>query len=135
MIRTVSSHSNPAISYRRSIDVSNAALWTAQAALAALFIMAGVMKLVLPVDDITGDSGLPGVFMRFIGVCETLGGIGVIAPSLLRFGRFLTSIAAAGLVIIMVGATIVTLAVGDGALALIPFAVGVVAVLVAYGRR
>ena len=122
-------------SNQKGIDKGLVALWTAQAALALIFIFAGAMKLVLSGDDITGDTGLPVLFMRFIGVMELLGGIGVIAPALLRFHRELTSLAAAGLVIIMVGATVTTLVDGMIAAALIPFVVGLVAAFVAYGRR
>jgi uncharacterized membrane protein YphA (DoxX/SURF4 family) len=119
----------------KGIDKGLVALWTAQAALAALFIFAGGTKLVMSGDDITGDTGLPVLFMRFIGVMELLGGIGVIAPALLRFQRYLTPLAAAGLAIIMIGATVVTLVEGMIAPALVPFAVGIVAGTVVYGRR
>jgi hypothetical protein len=73
--------------------------------------------------------------MRFVGVMELLGGIGVIAPGLLRFQRYLTPLAAAGLVIIMIGATVVTLVEGMIAPALLPFGVGLLATLVVCGRR
>jgi uncharacterized membrane protein YfcA len=46
----------------------------------------------------------------------------------------LTPLAAAGLVIIMIGATVITLAGGDVASALIPLVVGLLAAFVAYGR-
>ena len=58
----------------------------------------------------------------------------MILPGLLRIRPGLTPLAAAGLVIIMIGATVLTLASGDVALALIPFAVGLLAAFVAYGR-
>jgi uncharacterized membrane protein YphA (DoxX/SURF4 family) len=121
--------------YGKRVDKASLALWTAQTALALVFIFAGLTKLVLPGDDITGDTGLPVLFMRVVGLMELLGGIGVIAPALLRFHRELTSLAAAGLAIIMIGATVVTLAEGMLLAALFPFAVGLVAAFVAYGRR
>ena len=77
---------------------------------------------------------LPGLLLRFIGVCEVLGGLGLILPGLLRIRPGLTPLAAAGLVIIMIGATGLTFA-GDGlAPALFPFVVGILAAFVAYGR-
>ena len=49
------------------------ALWTAQAPLAALFLFAGGMKLVMPIAEMTKQVALPGPFLRFIGVCEVAG--------------------------------------------------------------
>ena len=77
----------------------NVALWIIQALLAALFIFGGGMKLVLPLDKLTGPVPMPGMFLRFIGVCELLGGLGLILPSLLRIRPGLTPLAAVGLVL------------------------------------
>ena len=70
----------------------------------------------------------------FHGVIEVLGAIGVILPWLLRIRAGLTPLAAAGLVIVMIGATVYTLAAGDVASALISLVVGALAAFVAYGR-
>jgi uncharacterized membrane protein len=110
------------------------ALWIVQGLLALLFLFAGGTKLVLPVEQLEGSMPMPGAFLRFIGVAEVLGAIGLILPALLRIQPWLTPAAAAGLVIIMIGATVVTLAGGDRALALIPALVGLLAAFVAYGR-
>jgi len=110
------------------------ALWIAQGLLAALFLFAGGMKLVLPFAELTRQMPLPGLFMRFIGVAEVLGAIGLILPGLLRIRPGLTPLAAAGLVIIMIGATVVTLTGGSVAMALIPLVVGLLSAFVAYGR-
>jgi uncharacterized membrane protein YphA (DoxX/SURF4 family) len=110
------------------------ALWVIQGLLALLFLFAGGMKLVMPLDKLTGSIPIPGLFLRFIGVAEVLGGLGLVLPGLLRIRPGLTPLAAAGLVIIMIGATVVTLASGTVATALIPLAVGLLAALVAYGR-
>lgn len=112
----------------------NYVLWTVQALLAALFLFAGGMKLVMPLEKLAGPVPLPGLFIRFIGVAEVLGAIGLILPWLLRIRPGLTPLAAAGLVIIMIGAVTVVLAGGDVAPALIPLAVGLLAAFVAYGR-
>lgn len=110
-------------------------LWTVQGLLALIFLFAGGMKLVVPMETLTEQSPLPGLFMRFIGVCEVLGALGLILPGLLRIRPGLTPLAATGLVIIMVGATATTVAVGDGAAALVPLVVGLLAAFVANGRR
>jgi uncharacterized membrane protein YphA (DoxX/SURF4 family) len=112
----------------------NTALWIVQGLLAALFLFAGGMKLVLPIEQLTGQIPLPGWFVRFIAVAEVLGALGLIFPGLLRIRPGLTPLAAAGLVIIMIGATVISLASGPVVMALIPLVVGLLAAFVAYGR-
>jgi hypothetical protein len=112
----------------------NVTLWVVQGLLASLFLFAGGMKLVLPIEAMAGPVALPGLFLRFIGVCEALGAIGLIVPGLVRIHQELTPVAAAGLVIIMIGATVITMMGGAVAPALVPFIVGVLAASVAYGR-
>jgi uncharacterized membrane protein YphA (DoxX/SURF4 family) len=113
------------------------ALWIVQALLAALFLFAGGMKLVMPIEEMTKQMPqipMPGWFLRFIGVCEVLGALGLILPGLLRIRPGLTSLAAAGLVIIMIGAVAITLVAGDVMAALMSAVVGLFAAFVAYGR-
>ncbi len=112
----------------------NTVLWIVQAVLAAVFLLAGGMKLVLPIGEMTKQIPLPGGFLRFLGVAEVLGAAGLILPGLLHIRPGLTPLAAAGLVIIMVGATAFTLAAGPVAPALVPLVVGLLALFVAYGR-
>jgi uncharacterized membrane protein YphA (DoxX/SURF4 family) len=114
----------------------NLALWIFQGLLALIFLFAGGLKLVLPIAQMTKQMAvpLPGLFLQFIGVCEVLGAIGLILPRLLRVRPGLTPLAAVGLVIIMIGATVVTLAGGSIAQALSPAIVGLLAAFVAYGR-
>lgn len=109
-------------------------LWIVQVVLALLFLFGGSVKLILPVEAMTQQMSLPGVFLRFIGVAEILGALGMILPGLLGIRPGLTPLAAAGLVIIMVGAVAVTLSTGGGASSLFPLGVGVLAGFVAYGR-
>lgn len=110
-------------------------LWTVQAVLALLFVFAGGMKLAMPLAELTKQSPLPGGFLRFIGVCELLGGLGLVLPGILGIRRGLTPLAAVGLVIIMIGAVVVTLGAGQGAAAVVPLVVGGLAAVVAIGRR
>src|SRR5262245_30950862 len=110
-------------------------LWVIQVVLALLFAFAGASKLLMPAEALAQQSPFSVGFLRFIGTCEVLGALGLILPGLLRIRRGLTPIAAAGLVAIMVGAVISTLAVGGGAAAAIPAVVGVLATCVAKGRR
>ena len=109
--------------------------WIAQGVLAAVFLFAGSMKFVMSAEEMTKDIDLPIWFLHFIGICEVLGGIGLIGPGLLRFRRGLTPLAAIGLVIIMIGATVLTVATMGVLPALWPLVIGVVAAFVAYSRR
>ena len=109
-------------------------LWIAQGLLAALFLFAGGMKLAMPLELLAQQSHLPGLFMQFIAVAEVLGALGLILPGLLRIRPGLTPLAAVGLVIIMIGATVTTLMRGEIAPALLPFVVGLLSTSVAYGR-
>ena len=117
----------------------NIALWIIQVLLALLFLFAGGTKLVLPIDVLTSMGSpnqvhLPALFIRFIGVCEVLGALGLLLPGFFRKRTELTPLAAAGLVIIMIGATVLTF-IGDGiALAMPPLIVGLLCAFVAYGR-
>jgi hypothetical protein len=111
----------------------NKVLWIVQALLAALFLFAGGMKLVMPIEQLVAQAHMSGGFLRFIGVVEVLGGLGLVLPALTGIAPILTPLAAAGLVIVMIGATVVSLPGGIGP-ALFPFAVGVLAAWVAVGR-
>ena len=113
----------------------NYLLWTVQVLLALLFLFSGVAKLVLSAEAMKGPVAIPVLFVRFIGVCEVLGGLGLVLPGIFRVARGLTPLAAAGLVIIMIGATVINVIGSTVALALITFVIGLLAAFVAYGRR
>ncbi len=114
---------------------TNRALWTVQVLLAVLFVMTGTMKLVLPLAQLASPIHLPGSFVRFLGVAEILGAVGLVVPCLTGIRPELTALAASGLVAIMIGATVLT-AEGPGvAAAGFPLLVGLLALSVAYGRR
>ena len=110
------------------------ALWIVQGLLAIIFLLTGGSKFAMSVEEMQAQMKvpLPGWFLHFIGVCEILGSIGLILPGLTRIRPGLTPLAAAGLVIIMIGATVITLMGGDVALALIPLVVGLLCAFVAY---
>ena len=59
-------------------------LWTIQGLLAAIFLFAGGMKLVMPIAELTKQMPLPALFLRFIGVAEVSGAFGLILPGALR---------------------------------------------------
>src|SRR5437870_8003138 len=114
----------------------NIALWIIQVLLSLLFLFAGSMKFVMPVEEMNRQAPvvLPGLLLHFIGACEILGGLGLILPALLRIKPGLTPLAAAGLAIITLGATVITLKGGTIAMAAFPFVVCLLSIFVAYGR-
>jgi hypothetical protein len=128
--------SNPAVqpSSRAVSPRMNALLWTIQGLLALLFLFAGSMKFVMPVEAMTQQLPLPGAFLHFIGGAELLGAFGLTLPGLFRVRRGLTPLAAAGLVLVMVGATVLSASTGPLAGAIPPLVVGCLAALVAYRR-
>jgi uncharacterized membrane protein YphA (DoxX/SURF4 family) len=114
----------------------NVALWILQVLLAALFLFAGGVKLITPIEEMLKQMplALPGWLLRLTGVIELLGAIGLIVPWWTGILPGLTSLAAAGLVIVMIGAVIFTILAGDIAMALMPLVVGLLCAFVAYGR-
>jgi uncharacterized membrane protein HdeD (DUF308 family) len=113
---------------------SSKRLWIAQIVLAALFLFAGGFKLVTPTAALATVSHLNGDFVKFIGICETLGALGLILPGVFRVRRELTPLAAIGLVIIMAGAVTISVARGELAGAPVPLVVGLLATYVVRGR-
>ena len=117
----------------------NIVLWIIQVLLALLFLLAGGTKLILPIQTLMAQGPpnqvhLPGLFIRFIGVCEVLGALGLILPGIFKVRTNLMPIAAAGLLIIMIGAVIITImGVGVGG-AIVPAVTGLLCAFVAWGR-
>jgi uncharacterized membrane protein YphA (DoxX/SURF4 family) len=114
----------------------NILLWIIQILLGLLFVFSGSMKFVMSVQDMNaqGPVVLPGIFLHFIGVCEILGGLGLILPSALRIEPRLTPLAAAGLAIITAGATVITLMGPMKGMVVIPFVTCLLCIFVAWGR-
>jgi uncharacterized membrane protein YphA (DoxX/SURF4 family) len=112
----------------------NVLLWVLQILLAMLFTFSGVMKFIMPVEEMTKQISLPGWFLHFIGVAEILGAIGLVLPGVLRIRAGLTQLAAVGLVVIMIGATAVNLKTGQRGAALTTVVVGLLLVFLAYNR-
>lgn len=85
-------------------------LWIVQILLALAFIAAGAMKAFQPYETMAGrmpwvEDYSPGA-VRGIGAAEILGGIGLALPAAVGILPILTPIAALGLALIMVLATI-----------------------------
>jgi len=109
----------------------NILLWIIQVLLALLFVFGGVMKLVFPMPP---EIPFPDWFMKFIGLCELLGGLGLVLPGVFRRQQFLTPLAAIGLTIIMIGAVAFSVKVFGFKPAITPLVTGLLCAFVAYGR-
>jgi DoxX-like family len=120
----------------RRVRMRSVTLWVIQGALALLFLFTGGFKLLVPTTILQAQLALPLPiwFIRAIGVVEVAGALGLILPQLTRIKPFLTPLAAGGLALEMVGATIATVIALGVAPALMPLVVGLLAVFVAYGR-
>ena len=114
---------------------ANRLLWTAQILAALLFLFAGAMKFIMPAEKMQqGPIVLPMAFLYFIGVCECLGALGLVLPGVTRVRTSLTPLAAAGLTIIMIGATVVSILSMGAAAGILPAVTGIVTAWIAYGR-
>lgn len=114
----------------------NRLLWVLQILLCLLFVFAGGVKLVMPLDQLAKQAPqLPAMFLRLVGVLEVAGGLGLILPGWLRIRAGLTPLAAVCLIGIMIGATVVTVTGTSPAQAIFPVVVGLLLAIVAYGRR
>src|SRR4051812_23367530 len=106
----------------------NLTLWVLQWLLGFFFALAsGAPKLFLPMDQLPLPIPLPDIFIRFIGVAEVLGGLGLILPGLVRIRPGLTPLAAACLVLVTIGATIYQLAAGAPGNAVFAAVIGLLA--------
>lgn len=114
------------------------ALWTAQAILAAMFILAGTMKATTPIAELSQKMSVPTVLgegmTRFIGVSELLGAVGLVLPALTRIKPVLTPIAAAALTLVMVLAVGYHASQGEYGGLPMNFFLGALAAFVAWGR-
>ncbi len=113
----------------------NRVLWVLQWLLALFLGLASAApKLLLPPEALPLPIPLPGPIMLLIGMAELLGALGLVLPGLLRIRPGLTPLAAAGLVLVTVGATVYQLAAGEPGNALFAVAIGLLCAFVGYGR-
>ena len=88
----------------------NIVLWIVQALLAAAYVLAGSMKAFRPLEQLSKNMAwvktIPAGLVRFIGIAELLGAIGLILPMATNVAPGLAIAAAAGLVIVQVCAIV-----------------------------
>jgi uncharacterized membrane protein YphA (DoxX/SURF4 family) len=81
-------------------------LWVAQVLLAVAFCGIAFMKLTKPIPELASMMKWPGeyspAFVRFLGVVDLLGGIGIVLPALTRISPGLSVVAALGCTVLQV---------------------------------
>ena len=116
----------------------NICLWAVQGLLALVFAMAGSMKVLKPMADLAvmmpWTSDVPALLVRFIGVCEYAGALGILLPSVTRIRPDLTSQAGLSLATVMTLATLFHVSRGEFGLVFLPVILGALALFVAWGR-
>jgi uncharacterized membrane protein YphA (DoxX/SURF4 family) len=118
----------------------NIILWIIQILLALLFLFSGATKFAFSLEDMRkmsppGAIELSMTFLKFIGVCEILGGLAMILPGVTKIKRVLTPLAAVGLLIIMIGAVVLSIMGPGFKYGVVPLVTGNLCAHVAYGRR
>ena len=93
------------------------------------------MKVSTPAAELAKMSpGFPVAFLRFIGIAELAGAIGIILPALTRIAPVLTPLASSGFVIVMVSAAVLHLVRGEFGELVVVIVLGALASFVAWGR-
>jgi uncharacterized membrane protein YphA (DoxX/SURF4 family) len=116
----------------------NIVLWICAGLLAAMFLMAGMMKVAMPKEKLLPIMKWAETWsvpqLRALGTVEVLGAIGLILPRALNIAPVLTPLAAVGCAIVMIGATITHIRMKDYKGTGMPVVLLVLAVVVAAGR-
>ncbi len=113
-------------------------LWTAQVFLFLVFGIVGALKLTQPIKVLARTmawvADAPIGMVRFVGVAELAGGLGVLVPALTGIAPWLTPLAALGLMTIMVLAVLAHVARGEFSGVAMPIVLGLLSAYVAWGR-
>ena len=117
----------------------NVVLWIVQVLLAAAFGMSGVMKSTMPILELALQvpwaDDVPVAFVRFIGIVELTGAVGLILPALTRIKPELTPLAALGILTVMLLAMLFHISRGEFGVLPINLVLGAMAAFIAWGRR
>lgn len=117
---------------------TNVLLWIAQILISTSLLWAACIKLFQPIEQLeimwpwTGD--IPSGFVRLTGVIDLLGALGVILPSVFRFKPILAPIAAIGIILLMIAASIFHISRGEGSQIGFNIVFALIAAFISYGR-
>lgn len=114
------------------------ALWIAQALLALAFLASGAMKLTQPLATLAASmawaADVPEMMVRFIGLAEVLGALGLLLPAATRILPRLTPLAATLLAVVMLLASVFHLARGEAMMVPVALVLAALLAFVAWGR-
>lgn len=127
--------SNP----QKTSKALNISLWIAQGVLAATLLFGGAMKLFQPIEKVSAmwpwTGQIPIELVRFTGIIDFIGAIGLILPALLRIKPILTSIAASGVIVLMICASIFHISRGEASQIMPNIIFAIIATFIALGRK
>ena len=110
-------------------------LWMLQVVLALVFLAHGLMFLAPPPDiAVLMNASLPRWFQVFLGVAEVLAAVGLTLPGVTRIAPWLVPAAAAGVMVVLVSATVLHVVRAEYSSAVITLVLLVLATVVAWGR-
>jgi hypothetical protein len=120
----------------------NTSLWTTQVLWGVFFSLNGFGKVCCynpalwnrSLQEVSWFSAVPQNLFIFIGICEFLGGVGLILPAMTGVKPKLTPLAAIGLTLVMILAAVFHIMRGEHALVPVNLTLGGVAAFIAYGR-
>jgi uncharacterized membrane protein YphA (DoxX/SURF4 family) len=116
----------------------NISLWAAQILLAVILIWAAAMKLFQPIEKLSAmwpwTEQVPVALLKFTGIVDLLGALGLVLPMLLHIKPKLTPIAAIGIVVLMIVASIFHISRGEASSIGVNIAFAVIAAFIAWGR-
>lgn len=117
----------------------NLALWIAAGLLAAVFLAAGLAKLLQPKEKLQSSGqawteDFSAGQVKAIGAVEVAGALGLVLPAVTGIAPVLVPLAATGLAVTMVLAAVVHVRRGEVAFIGVNLALAAVAVFVAWGR-
>ena len=119
----------------KALDIT---LWVVQLLLASSMIWAAGLKLFQPTDKLAAMwpwvAQVPAGLLKFTGIVDLLGGLGLILPGLLRIMPRLTGITAICIIVLMIVAGIFHISRGEASVLGANVAFTVMAAFIAWGR-
>ena len=122
----------------RSSKALHITLWVLQVLLAAAFLMTGLMKLAMPLSQLAQSlpwvNDVPSALVRFIGLAEFAGALGLILPAATRIRPNLTPLAALGLVAVLALAAVFHITRGEAMMVPMNLILAALAGVIVWGR-
>jgi len=116
----------------------NIILWVAQIILASSLIWASMLKLFQPVAQLAvmwpWVAQVPVALVKFTGIVDLSGALGLILPQLIRFKPKLTPITAICIIVLMICASIFHIRRGEASVIGVNIGFAIIAAFIAWGR-